>query len=71
MKNITKYACTKFHVKVSRGVGGGGVCYMGLSYNAHVALGFIKFMRQSQPTPDENPNERNTNTLGIGWSGVM
>ena len=38
------------------GEGGGRGHYMGLSYNAHVALGFIKFMGQSQPTPDENPN---------------
>ena len=36
--------------------GGGGGHYMGLSYNAHVALGFIKFMGQSQPTLGENPN---------------
>ena len=35
---------------------GGGGHYMGLSYNAHVALGFIKFMGQSQPTLGENPN---------------
>ena len=46
---------------------------MRLSYNAHVALGFIKFMGQRQPTPGENPNYRNINALGIwwGWGGVI
>ena len=45
----------KFMSKLVGGGGGGGH-YMGLSYNAHVALGFIKFMGQSQPTLGENPN---------------